>query len=300
LLDDSSYKNGSFDVPRPAPIIIPSQQVLLPVDETHPVQVLIGDVDAHSASMLAAHLDITPMIASSKVTKSANAGAKIKSANTGAKAGGAQSPPDTVKGGPISVPAQSMTLDTTNHVLTVTFPNLSKLGIKGLAKGADNRIIIERIPATCSPGRICPKVTVGTLTPVWADIKAPTGLKLVAGSNAVVAKSGAGTLPIIVSGTPSGGWGSASLTVTGANVTSVTTVTSATTNKALTLGQDGSFLLSADGLYTIALTNLTPGMMATISIQGFKDSKGATNDGSNPVTATFTAVSESQSTSKGN
>ena len=97
VLSDNSYKSASFEAPIPSRITIPWQSVLASDDKTHPISVLVGGVGGRSSATLGAHLSV--------VTKT---GAAITL---------------------VTIPAQSLALDTTAHVLTLTFPSLGKLGL---------------------------------------------------------------------------------------------------------------------------------------------------------------------------
>lgn len=104
LLDYDSSKLAMFQAQLPSGVKLPSQQILLNDDGTHPVQAVIGGVSARSAAKLGAFLQVTPF--------------DVKSWK-GQK--------------PIAIPAQSLVLDTTAHTLTLTFPSLKKMNITCLS-----------------------------------------------------------------------------------------------------------------------------------------------------------------------
>lgn len=108
LIDYDPDKLAMFQAQLPTPIKTTSQQVLLNDDGSNPIQVTLGGVSARSIAKLGAFLDITPF--------------DVKSW---------KSQP------PVTVPTQALTLDTTAHTITATFPSLKKLNIKCLAPVTD-------------------------------------------------------------------------------------------------------------------------------------------------------------------
>lgn len=133
LLDYDPVKQAVFEAPLPPPIRIPSQQVLLVDDGVNPIQTSVGGVTAKSATKLSAFLNVTPF-----------------------------DPDRSAALDPIMVPSQSLSLNTSAHTLTLTFPSLAKLGIKCLAP-----MKVSDAPAAASAkGRVkrknLAKVNVGT------------------------------------------------------------------------------------------------------------------------------------------
>jgi hypothetical protein len=96
-ISDNSYKSATFEAPIPEKITVPLQTVLVADDQTHPIQALIGGVGGMSPATLAARLNV--------MTKTA-VGTSV-----------------------VTIPAQSLALDTTAHVLILTFPSLGKSGL---------------------------------------------------------------------------------------------------------------------------------------------------------------------------
>jgi hypothetical protein len=109
LASDNVVKAAVFQAQLPAPITVPSQQVLLTDDGNHQVQAVLGQVSARAVTKLAAVLRVTPYD----------------------KAAGKAAP------APVSIPAQALSLDTAAHTLTLSFPSLKKLGIDCLSPVAD-------------------------------------------------------------------------------------------------------------------------------------------------------------------
>jgi hypothetical protein len=118
LLDYDNEKLALLQAQLPSPIKVPSQQVVLSDDGTHPIQAVLGAVQARSTAKLAAFLHVTPYAE-----------------------GKAQQP--------VTVPAQAVTLDAPNHTLTLTFPSLKKLQISCLAPASP--------PAAVPPSQSTPK-----------------------------------------------------------------------------------------------------------------------------------------------
>ena len=100
FLDYDVGKRALFQAQLPSPIKVPTQQVLLSDDGTHPMQAVLGGVSGRSAARIAAFLEVTPF--DNKTWKDQP---------------------------PVMIPAQSLALDANAHTLTLTFPSLKKLKI---------------------------------------------------------------------------------------------------------------------------------------------------------------------------
>jgi hypothetical protein len=100
FLDYEPEKLSLFQALLPAPIKVPTQEVLLSDDGTHPIQAVLGGVSARSTAKLAAFLKVTPFDTETWKDES-----------------------------PVVIPAQGLSLDATAHTLTLTFPSLKKLNI---------------------------------------------------------------------------------------------------------------------------------------------------------------------------
>lgn len=103
LGDDANRSSFVVQLPLPAPITVPPQQVLLSDDGESPIKAVLGGVGGRSITELAAQLRLTPF---------------------------------DLKSGPgkeVDVSAQSLALDPVAHTLTLSFPSLKKLGIGCLA-----------------------------------------------------------------------------------------------------------------------------------------------------------------------
>jgi len=124
LTDDTVDKTALFQAQLPAPIKVSSQQVLLTDDGTHPMQAVVGAVDARSVAKLAAFLKVTPF--DNKIDE--------WKAQT-----------------PAMIPAQSLTLDTTAHTLTLAFPSLKKMGVGCLSPVSDPPKPPAKTPAAPKP-----------------------------------------------------------------------------------------------------------------------------------------------------
>jgi hypothetical protein len=293
VLSDNSYKSASFEAPIPPKMTVPSQNLLVSDDKTHPIQVAIGRVGGTSAASFAAHLDVVT-----------------------------QTPPGKSV---VSIPATTLVLDPTAHVLTLTFPSLGKSGISlpepppvpppahppapkaGTIVPDDSRntVLIERV--NCDPYKaLCPDLEAEDNavehppdgTEVHPEIRLPVQFasmakgtpnsiaKLAAAGSSIAIDRNAstGALPLLVTlPTPLPAGETFALTVSGAPVVSAVD----SSNKALKFDKNGYGLLST-GSYTIQFINLTPGGTVTVSLQAFKDA-GKTPDG-DPATANFTAI----------
>jgi hypothetical protein len=278
--DVTPFKSALIEAPLPAPVKVTGQHVVVADDGTHPIQVSLYNVDAQSTSQLGAHLLVTPM-----VDPPTDGAAASKSSK---RAKGAAAPGKTaqVKGPPMTLPAQSLSLS--GHVLTLTFPNLSKLGVKKLfTDTADNQIFIELVG--CDPVRqLCPAAHVDTLTPVLVSIPPPgPSIALASEGGVIVIKDGGGSLPLVVKNLPVGETGG--LTVAGASLTGVTDSTGAAVSlKSLGQKKAALYQLAGNSTYTLAFSNLTPGVSVTVSVQGLKST--GDGDGTDPATATYTAI----------
>lgn len=287
VLSDNSYKSAMFEAPVPQKVRVPFQTVLVADDKTHPMQVLVGSVDGVSTATLAARLNVKT----------------------------------TSGGSVVTIPAQSLVLDTTAHVMTLTFPSLGKSGLSMPTKKSsgqpapdgptllpddcENALIIERV--NCDPLKaLCPELQVvegghavrrGTEDHPFVALPVqfaalpkamPTPIaKLVSEGNAISINrdSSSGVLPVVVS-TPASGLPAGdtlALTVTGAPVVAAL----GSPGTVLSLGKNG-YVLPQAGAYTIDLVNLTPGAVVTVSVQAIK-ADGKTPDG-DPATASFTAI----------
>jgi hypothetical protein len=104
LLDYSRDKLSLFQARLPARITVPQQNVILADDGSHPIQAVLGGVQARSVSRLSANLRVTPF---DKTAWRSLA--------------------------PVDIPAQSITLNESAHTLTLAFPSLKQLNIDCLA-----------------------------------------------------------------------------------------------------------------------------------------------------------------------
>jgi hypothetical protein len=262
------------------------------------MQALIGGVGGLTPATLAAHLDVTvqrPAIA------------------------GVAAPPPVM----VSIPAQSLTLDSVAHVLTVTFPSLGKTGLalptakplggKGPPASATDPLIAPDAPANalyiervnCDPFKeLCPWID-GPGGPQPGDWRTKPSIRLsvqlvsmpkAATASSVATLTAAGTvigiehgtsngeLPILITLPDTGLPNGDTLSLTVTGAPLVSAVNAAGT--ALTLGTHGYGLTQA-GSYRLKLLNLMPGTVVTVSIQAYKKTGQADGD---PATATYTAV----------
>jgi hypothetical protein len=327
-VNDYTYRSSTFDVPAPTPVRYPSQTVAVVDDGSHPVQATIAGFEAATSAPITATLDFTPLLprqpaeqaavdakakvlsdaadkaqatadalaAKAKKSKTAaakTAAAKAQVAADQAKAGAADAAADASKGAPSSRPirvaAQSIVLDTTNHLLTLSFPSLSKLGFRGADERQPSAINISSV--SCDEVRqLCPRIGKADIAAkIVLEAKAdPNPGKVTLAANAGVlqvsrATHGAtpsGLVPVVVTSLPTGE--TAALTVTGADVVQALDAA----GKALQINKNG-YVVSAAGTYALNLVNLVPGATVTVSVQGIKS--GA-SDGFDPAKATYTVV----------
>jgi hypothetical protein len=295
VLSDNSYKSASFEAPIPGKVTIPTQTLLVADDKTHPIQVLVGGVSGTSPATLAAHLNV--------MTKT-RAGASV-----------------------VTIPAQSLALDATAHVMTLTFPSLGKSGLSmppaispkppksppadngpTLVLGApENAVIIERV--NCDPmNALCPDLA-GALnghqrppsgTPEYPFLTLPVQLtsipkaaptsiaKLASSGNTIAIDRGSSTGTLpILVSAPAAGLPTGDTLALTVTGAAVTAVMDST-NTQLLLGKNGYALKTIPSAYSIELINLTPGGTITVSVQAIKKD-GTTPDG-DPATETFTAI----------
>jgi hypothetical protein len=104
LLDYDVDKLALFQAPLPVPIRVGTQQLPLNDDGNNPIQVVIGDVSGRSIAKVGALLKITPF--------------DVKTWTSQA---------------PLTISAQTLTLDPTTHTLTAVFPSLKKLNVTCLS-----------------------------------------------------------------------------------------------------------------------------------------------------------------------
>jgi len=282
--DYSPYKNGRFEVGRPASVNIPTQQVLLIDDGSQSMTAQFANVSGTSASAITARLAVTR------------------------EGSGLPGKPDTSSESWIQ-PVPTVTLDSSAHVLTLTMPSLPKPELPVLpdAKKAKPtykyQYAFQFTPAHCDDrSSLCPALEISnsrlgngeysqsSLFPASYALKAQkastNALALQAQGSTLVVNGATGSLPIFVTGLPAGEVGG--LTVTGASVLNVTS--GAGTVLTAPADQNG-FILQSSGQYIINFTNLSPGMTATVKVTGLKGAGAQrTADGNSPVSATFAVV----------
>ena len=291
VISDQQYKSARFEAPVPTPITIQPQTVLAADDKSHPIQVAVANVSGISASTLGARLDVAVQRHSetANVTKTT-----------------------------ISLPAQSIVLDSTAHTLTVTFQSLGKSGLtiglpsdpvpaSGKAGGGSatdanqlaidpdgtaNAVVISTIGCD-EQKQLCPILKLaGAEAPTDQTVK--LGLQLLtspkspsapavtlgaAGGSIVIAQGGIASLPITISKFPAKDI--VALSLAGASVGGI--------GAGLTLGEHG-YSAGAAGTYTLQLQNLRVGDVITLTAQAYKPD-GKTSDG-DPATVTYTAIAD--------
>lgn len=286
LIDDSSFKSGMFELPVPAPVKIPSQQVLLVDDGAHPIQALIRNVNAQSVASVAAYLELTPMLPAPEWENPKPKKPQAKSVKSKSKPAPPVKKPPTITLNPgetVQLPAQSMALDAASHVLTLTFPSLGKNAIH-LDDKTQGEISIEDLG--CDPSHsLCPKIEVGLLRANLHILEKPdakdSAIKLDgAGPFVAIDKTGGGILSVTLT-LPAKE--TAVLTLDGAAVSKAVD----STGKALSFAKGGGYQMPASGAYAFSLFNLVSGSKIAISIQGMS---GNSPDGQEPLKANYTAV----------
>ena len=207
-------------------------------------------------------------------------------------------------GKPLNIAAQTISLDPSTHVLTLTFPSpkkwsgakidttTSKAGraspspppaatIGNLVVQTNCKIVTQLCPTLAgepsSTGASSVTLTARVVTASDGAETATADIKLVQGSNVVDENNeGKGVLTFKISGipksTPPQPPSTVAITVTGADVSSAADSSGA----ALTLGENG-FVAKKDGAYTFSLFNLSPGSKVSVSAQEMKTAAGAAN-----------------------
>lgn len=281
---DNSYKTAIFQAPVPPKINVPLQTVLVADDSSSPVQAALSGVSGNSTASLAAHLELVVQ-------------------------------PKDQKTIVVRVPAQNLSLDTTNHILNLTFPSIAKQGLslaqpdpkKPPEEGSTpyivtgdprNGLAIEQID--CDPAkRLCPTLILPKdeagkqkQLPLQfasaAKAEASPSLAIAStGGVVVVARDSTAALPVVIAVPKTGklpDGESITLSVTGAGVVTA----SDASGGALGLGK-GGYTLPKPGAYAFKLVNLIPGATVKISAQAMKKDGKPSGE---PVTATYTAIPE--------
>jgi hypothetical protein len=129
FLDYDVDKLSLFQARLPTAVQVPSQQIVLNDDGNNPLQAVLGGVSGRSIAKIGAFMEVTPF--------------DVKAWNSKA---------------PVTIPAQALTLDTTAHTLTATFPSLKKLNITCLTPA----VIPAKPPAPKLPKPPVPKPPAGS------------------------------------------------------------------------------------------------------------------------------------------
>ena len=309
-------KQAGFEAPLPRKIVIPAQNVVFTDDKTGTVSIVLGGVEGASAATLTASLNVTPQQntpapSSSDASDSATATAspanpcrdktqpKTPVTKCGKTPVTTTAPPPTM-GAQVSLPAQSIALDSTAHTLTMTFPAPSKAGVTAIwqdAAGAPPTSVLAIKQLGCEdPSLLCPQfvpvtlpVTLGQPDATSAAATAAVFSLVDAGNTVLVDSTGAAALPFLINSVKTGAIVTAS--VAGGDVVSITGPNGAAT--AIPLSDKG-YVLPLAGAYVLNLTNVNPGAMITLSVSATKPDPagGAKNVPGGSASHTFVALAK--------
>lgn len=246
LIADTPFKSAVIQAPLPTAVTVGTDQtVFISDDGKDNALAVLRDVTAASAAPVTLRLELAPVEA------------------------------DGTSPRVLRIPATAKTLDSANRLMTVTFPSPTKWGVAKVTAGDTRNQLVVGLAACDAVRTLCPTLVganaAGTVTlPVeWKmtgkpDTAAEFTLAEVGAD--VVAKEGVGRAAVTLDRLPAGQ--TVKLTVDGFPVTSVTNGTGV----AMAL-DEGAYVLTGNGAYTINLFNLTPNARFTVTGQAIKDKK---------------------------